>query len=232
MAVLASFNEAGKVGNAVDKIPRSLVDKVVVVDDGSTDGTGQEARSHGATVITHAENLGAGAGYRDGYFYGLEQGFDIVVELAGDDQDVPDEIPRLLDPIVEEDYDYVHGSRWLPGGRRINHPFHRTVSTRMYSVLMSCVTLRWVTDGTNGFRAFKPGILRDDRMDLRQTWLNKYELEPYLYYHVITLGYRWKEVPVTKYYPPHDLGYTKMRPITSWWSILRPLVLLRLGLKK
>jgi len=75
-------------------------------------------------------------------------------------------------------------------------------------------------------------MLNDPRLDLDQRWLNAYELEVYLFFKAIRLGYKVKEVPVTKIYPPHELGYTKMKPITGWWSILRPLVFLGLGLKK
>lgn len=232
IAVLASYNEAGKIGKGVAKIPRHLVDEVVVVNDCSTDDTEKEARQAGATVLNHQVNMGAGAGYRDGYYYGLEKNYDVIVELAGDDQDIPDEIPRLLDAVIDENYDYVHGSRWLRGGKRLHHPWHRLFSTWLYSFIFSIFVGKRATDATNGFRAFKAGILKDERINLKQDWLNRYEMEPYFYFKVIRLGYRWKEVPCTKYYPPHDIGYTKMVPLVSWWSILRPIFLLGFGLKK
>ena len=84
----------------------------------------------------------------------------------------------------------------------------------------------------NGFRAFRARLLEDRRIDLDQAWLDEYELEPYLYWKVIRLGYRTAEVAVTKIYPPKSLGYTKMAPVTGWWSILRPVILLGLGLRK
>jgi dolichol-phosphate mannosyltransferase len=75
-------------------------------------------------------------------------------------------------------------------------------------------------------------VLTDPRLDLSPAWLDAYELEPYLYLRAIRLGYRTAEVPVTKIYPPKALGQTKMPPITGWWSILRPLVYVGLGLKR
>ena len=75
-------------------------------------------------------------------------------------------------------------------------------------------------------------MLEDERIDLEQTWLDGYELEPYLYLRAARLGYRIHEVPVTKVYPPKSLGQTKMKPISGWWSILRPLVYVGLGIKK
>jgi dolichol-phosphate mannosyltransferase len=74
-------------------------------------------------------------------------------------------------------------------------------------------------------------MLRDAELRLDQAWLDEYELEVYLLYKAAKLGYRVTEVPVTKRYPPKELGQTKMKPITGWWSILRPLVLLGLRLK-
>ena len=74
--------------------------------------------------------------------------------------------------------------------------------------------------------------LEDPRIDLSQGWLDEYELEPYLYLRTIQLGYRTVEVPVSKVYPPRSQGQTKMKPITGWWSILRPLVLVGTGLRK
>jgi dolichol-phosphate mannosyltransferase len=112
-------------------------------------------------------------------------------------------------------------------------PFYRRLATRyMHPLLFSLLVGRRFTDTTNGFRAIRLSALADPRIDLDQRWLDQYELEPYVFYKMITLGYRVTEVPVTKIYPPHELGYTKMKPITGWWSILRPLVLLGLRLKR
>ena len=89
-----------------------------------------------------------------------------------------------------------------------------------------------MTESTNGFRAVHRRVLEDPRLDLSQSWLDEYELEPYLYIRSIQLGWRTLEAPVSKVYPPRSVGQTKMRPITGWWSILKPLVLLGLRLKK
>jgi dolichol-phosphate mannosyltransferase len=107
------------------------------------------------------------------------------------------------------------------------------ISTGMiHPWVASLVAGKRVTDSTNGFRAFRTTLLRDPRIAWRQKWLDRYELEPYLLLKAITLGYRHVEVPVTKIYPDHQQGYTKMRPFVDWWSILRPIVYLGLGLRK
>lgn len=87
-----------------------------------------------------------------------------------------------------------------------------------------------ITDATNGGRAFKTKIIRDGRINLWQNWLNTYELEPYLLYKVIKLGYKFIEAPMRVNY--HGGGTTKMKPIRDWWRILRPIIYLSFGIKK
>ena len=110
--------------------------------------------------------------------------------------------------------------------------FFRLVATKIHPILFSIISGKYITESTNGFRAFKASLFLDKNINIWQKWLNKYELEPYLYYKVIKLGYRTKEVPVTKIYPSKELSYTKMKPLTGWWSIFRPLFLLFFKLRQ
>jgi dolichol-phosphate mannosyltransferase len=231
LIVLPALNEAGKVGKVVAQMPLDIVDETLVVDDGSTDTTVTESEAAGATVVQHPRNRGVGAAIRTGIRYAEANDFDVVVVMASDDQDIPAELPRLLGRMAESSFDYVHGSRYLPGGARVHHPRSRTILTRGYSLLFSLVARRWTTDASNGYRAFRTTIVRT--MNLDQEWLDRYELEPYLYYQAIRQGYRVTEVPVTKRYPAdRRVGYTKMRPFRDWWRISRPLVYLGLGLRQ
>jgi dolichol-phosphate mannosyltransferase len=230
--VMASWNEAGKVGPGVRAVPRDVVDTVCVVDNGSVDGTGEEAREAGAVVIPHPRNLGAGGGYRTGYVYGRRKRFDLIVELAGDNQDDPADIPHVVDHLIDGGFDYVHGSRWMPGGTRVNMTRSRSRLTRLYSFLFRTLYGFPATDATNGFRVFSSGLLDDPRIDLWQEWLIQYELEPYLFLKTVQLGYKVGEAPVRKIYHQEMKRNTKMVPFKSWYSILRPLFLIRLGLRK
>lgn len=228
------LNEEQKISEVVRRTPRPLVDELLVIDDGSTDASAEVARSLGATVLPLGKTVGVGAALRCGYRRAVEGNFDVAVVMAGNNKDSPEEIPALLDPIADGRADFVQGSRWL---KRDNvdfgeMPLYRKFATRLHPLLFSMAARKWVTESTNGFRAVHRRVLTDPRLNLEQAWLDEYELEPYLYLRSIQLGFRTAEVPVSKRYPPKKLGQTKMKPITGWWSILRPLVLVGLGLKR
>ena len=228
--VLPAFDEAPRIGKAVREARKQRrIHRVVVVDDGSRDATAAVARRAGATVLRHSRNRGIGAALRTGFAWALRRKFGVILVMAGDDQDRGREIPRLLDRIAAG-YDFVQGSRWMSGGRVVNIPLFRRVTTIIYSLVFTAVTRHRITDGTNGFRAVRARVLAGLRLD--QRWLDRYELEPYVYYQAVRRGYRVAEVPITKSYPRSGVGYTKMRPLRDWWSIFRPLILLPLGLKR
>jgi len=233
LVIAPCYDEEAKIGSVVSRVPRPLVDEVLVVDDGSRDRSAEVARTAGATVLSLGKVCGVGAALRAGYRQGLERGFAVLVVVAGNNKDSPEEIPLLLDPIADGRADFVQGSRFLKAKADFGPmPVYRRLATRVHPLLFSLVARRRVTESTNGFRALHRRVLEDARLDLEQEWLDEYELEPYLYIKAIRLGYRTVEVPVTKIYPPRALGQTKMQPGRGWWSILRPLVLLGLGLKR
>jgi dolichol-phosphate mannosyltransferase len=231
--VAPAFNEEGKIGKVVSGVPAEWVDKVLAIDDGSFDRTPEEAAEAGAEVIRHEKRRGVGAAIRTGIEYALSSGYDIVIIIAGNGKDDAAEVGRLLKPILEEGYDYVQGSRYLPGGIFGHMPFHRRLGTRLYPLIFRLLTGFPSTDATNGFRAYKTEIFRNPKVNIWQEWLDTYELEYYIHYNVIRLGYKVKEVPVTKLYPQTGSykQYTKSRPLTDWWRMLKPVFYLWLGIK-
>jgi dolichol-phosphate mannosyltransferase len=230
-AVIPAWNEAGKIGEVVRKVPRDNAAWVIVVDDASSDGTADEAAAAGADeVLRHPVNRGVGAGIRTGLMAAHARGFKYAAILSGDDQHEPVELPRLLEPLFEDRADLVQGSRWLPGGATPGIGTERRWLTRLYPMLFHLASGFPSTDGTNGFRAFRLAMLDHPAMLLDQPWLDRYELEPYLLYKAVRLGFRVIEVPVTVRY--HSRGTTKMRLVQDGWRILRPLVFLSLGLRR
>jgi dolichol-phosphate mannosyltransferase len=232
LAATFAYNEGEKIRRTLARHPANRSYDLLVHDDGSTDGS-LDGVDAGVILLRSEANRGIGASIKRVFDFTLAQGYDILVIHAGNDKDNPLEIPLLVAPILSGDADFVQGSRYLEGGAFGNMPAYRLVGTRViHPLVFSMAARRRVTESTNGFRAFRTSLLRDPRIDWRQPWLDRYELEPYLLFKAITLGYRHREVPVTKIYPPHELGYSKMRPVVDWWSILRPVVYLGLGLKK
>ncbi|MBD3195010.1 MAG: glycosyltransferase [Candidatus Lokiarchaeota archaeon] len=233
LCVAPCYNELQKIDKVVQRVLKNdFVDEMLVVDDGSTDDSPSIAKEKGATVISLEKTHGVGFAIRKGIEYGIKNQFDIIVIIAGNNKDNPDQILKLLKPITKEDYVFVQGSRFLKGGEFGDMPFYRIIATKMHPLIFSILSGKWITESTNGFRAFKLSLFKDRRIDIWQKWLDKYELEPYLYFKLIRLGYKTKEVPVSKYYPPKEIGYTKMKPIIDWWGIFKPLFSLGFGLKK
>src|SRR6476646_7090450 len=174
IAIVPVFNEAAKIREVVRRIPREIVDEVLVVDDGSTDDSSEAARSSGAEVISMGATLGVGAALQIGYDYAVRHNYDVTVTVAGNNKDAPEEIPLLLDPIAEDHADFVQGSRFLKRGASFGAmPAYRQVATRLHPLLFSLLARRWVTESTNGFRAVRTRILGDCRLDLSQTWLRQ-----------------------------------------------------------
>lgn len=232
IAVIPAYYEEGKIGTTVKKT-KPFVNKIVVINDGSTDNTSKEAEENGAFIIEHEKNMGAGAAIRTGIDYAIKNKYDVCIILGGDDQDDPNQIQRILEKI-KQGYDFVQGSRYISeGGKTINIPLFREITTKVYSFLFSFLIGKKITDGTNGFRAFKTNIFQNKNINIWQKWLNRYELEPYLYYQLIKNNFKITEVPVTKkYHEDKNKSYTKMIPVIDYWRILKPLFFLRFRIKK
>ena len=184
-------------------------------------------------VLSRPERKGVGFAIKEGIKYAMSQKYYVAVVLAGNGKDQPSEIPRLLAPILKEEYDYVQGSRFLNGGKKVKNPFLRGIFSRFFPFAWTFLTKIKCTDVTNGFRAYKLGLFNDSQININQNWLNGYGLEYYIHYKALTLGYKTKEVPVSKIYPfNHKGGYSNISPLRDWWTIVSPLLYLKLGARK
>jgi dolichol-phosphate mannosyltransferase len=216
IVITGGLNEQGKIGKVISSVPK-FVDEIVAIDDASTDNTAKEAELAGATVIKNIKNMGAGYVLRKGMDYAIKKRYDIIVIIAGDNQDNPNEIKFLIEPLFEG-YDFVQGSRFIEFKDKM--PFFRLITTKFFNLLFRQITTSEITDASNGFRAFRSDILH--HINLYQEWLNRYELEPYFLIQSIKKGYKIKEVPVSKSYNKKE-GYSKMKPFIDWYRICKPL---------
>ncbi|WP_208322325.1 MULTISPECIES: polyprenol monophosphomannose synthase [unclassified Mumia] len=166
LVIVPTYNEADNVVPLVGRVRKATPDvDVLVVDDGSPDGTGELADKIAADdpqvqVLHRTAKNGLGAAYLAGFAWGLERGYEILVEMDADGSHQPEELYRLLD-VVEAGADLVLGSRWVPGGDVVNWPVRREVLSRggnLYTRLALGLPLR---DATGGYRAFRADALRE-----------------------------------------------------------------------
>jgi glycosyltransferase involved in cell wall biosynthesis len=161
LVIIPAYNEAEGIGKIVSKIRATAPAlDIVVVDDGSSDGTAEKARSAGAMVLQHPFNMGYGVALQTGYKYAWEQGYDNLVQLDGDGQHDPAYIPQLLDLLKSGRTDMVLGSRFLKAlePREKEASPYRTGVTRMLGIrLFAFLTTRLIglkiTDPTSGYQA-------------------------------------------------------------------------------
>ena len=231
LVVIPVYNEENRIRSVLERFQEVKVEKVLVINDGSTDTTPEVLKRLGVDVINHPEKQGVGSCIRDGIDYARENGFPLIVVMAGNGKDDPREIPILLKPILEEDYDYIQGSRYLRGGVAGNLPFARKIGIKLFTLTWSVLLWRKLTDVTNGFRAYKASLFDDPKINVWQNWLSTYELEYYVHFWVLKLKYKFGEVPVSKIYPSKK-KYSKIRPFLDWWPIVKPLFYLLLRIRK
>lgn len=218
IAVIPAFNEESRIGPVVRSVSERT-HAVIVVDDGSSDGTAEAARSSGAVTLVHAVNRGQGAAIRTGNEAALALGADVVVHFDADGQHDPDVIGRMVEPLVAGETDVVYGSRFLgetpdgmPMGRR-----WLLRAAKVFSVVVLGVP-EGFTDPQSGLRAMTADAVR--QLDFRQDRMaHCSEL-------LMLLGrsdLRWREIPAKVYYTEETL--TKGQKATDALRIVWHLVL-------
>jgi len=190
--LVPAYNEAESIAWVLDRIPAEVCGRetaVLVVDDGSRDGTDEVARAHGATVARHVINRGGGAALRTGYRLMAESEAEVVVTLDADGQHLPAEMERLVAPVLDGEVDVAHGSRVL-GEADSNH-FARELGIVFFNRLVSFITRTKVSDCSNGYRAVRTSVLPQLVLRQEQFHTSEFLIE------AIKRGIPAKEVPVT-----------------------------------
>jgi hypothetical protein len=193
VAVLVpAYNEAENIGYVLDLMPAEACGTpiaVLVVDDGSRDGTADVAAEHGAVVARHVINRGGGAALRTGYRLMVESGAEVVVTLDADGQHLPSEMERLVKPILNGEVDVAHGSRVLGHADR-NH-LSRELGIVFFNRLVSLITRTRVSDCSNGYRAVRTTVLPQLVLRQEQFHTSEFMIE------AIKRGIPAREVPIT-----------------------------------
>lgn len=204
------YNEEVAIGSMV---LRSLkyADKVLVIDDGSKDKTAEIARLAGADVITHPSNQGKGAGIKDAFRYAKKVGADILILIDGDGQHNPDEIPKLIEPIIKAEADIVNGSRFLTK-KHNNVPAYRRLGQEILTIATNVETQRKITDTQNGFRAFSKNTF--DTFTFKQ---NGMAIESEMLIEASNASLRIAEVPINVRY---DVDGSTYNPVSHGFDVL------------
>jgi len=225
LVCIPTYDEAESLPGVIAGVRQHAPDaSVLVADDDSPDGTGAIADSIAESdahvhVLHRTAKAGLGAAYLAAFAWGLERGYDVLVEMDADGSHRPEDLPALLE--AAGDADLVLGTRWMPGGRTVNWPRRRqllSLGGNRYARMMLGVPLR---DITGGFRAYRASTLR--ALDLSSVRSEGYCFQVELALRTVEAGKRVAEVPIT--FVERRLGASKMsraivleamRRVTVW----------------
>jgi len=210
LVIVPTYNERDNIENTLARVRISAPDAdVLVVDDGSPDGTGKIADALAQDddhihVLHRAEKAGLGGAYIAGFDWGLDAGYDVLVEMDADGSHAPEQLPRLLTALAHADL--VLGSRWVPGGAVVNWPASRLILSRggnLYTRMALGISLK---DATGGYRAYRREVL--EGIDYAAVASEGYCFQVDLAWRALRGGYRVVEVPIT--FVERERGESKM----------------------
>lgn len=222
------INEGERLHRQLAKMqPYSEDFDLVICDGGSTDGSvAAEAVSRFgvARVLTKTGPGKLSAQMRMGLADSLARGYAGVITIDGNDKDDPAALTQFAEAL-DAGYDHLQGSRWVPGGKAVNTPLARWIGVRfLHAPVLGLAAGFRYTDTTNGFRGYSRRFLLDSRLAPFRDEFVAYELHYYLAIRAARLGYRVKELPVTRAYPPKGGGVpTKIKGWRGNWNVLATL---------
>ncbi|HEV2361925.1 MAG TPA: polyprenol monophosphomannose synthase [Acidimicrobiales bacterium] len=230
LVVLPTYNEAANIDTVLRRVNEAVPEAdLLVVDDNSPDGTAKIAEETGKSiggveVLGRPGKQGLGSAYREGFAWGLGQGYDALVQMDSDLSHDPSSIPSLLAPLADG-FDAVIGSRYVAGGSIPAWKWYRRLLSRGGNIYSSAMLGLRVADSTGGFRAYSAGIL--EQIDLETVRADSYGFQIEMTYRTIRAGGQVKEVPIR--FVDRVEGISKMSMYTvvealglvTWWGFGR-----------
>jgi len=230
LVVIPTFNESENIEQVLRRIREALPDAtVLVVDDGSPDGTADLAETVGKELgqielLRRTEKSGLGSAYRAGFRWGLDNGYDACIEMDADLSHDPGALPGLVAPL-EKGFELVVGSRYVPGGTIPNWAWHRRLISRGGNVYATTLLGLGVNDSTSGFRAYAAPVLR--RIALDKIRADGYGFQIEMTYQAKRAGAPIVEVPIR--FVDRVEGESKMSTfivveafgLVTWWGLQR-----------
>jgi len=210
--LLPAFNESSTISVLTRKIKSGGLD-VVVIDDGSEDGTGNLAEKEGATVIRHPKRRGKGLSLKDGFEYASKNGYEHVITMDADGQHDPEEIQGLMDKARETKASVVVGNRLA---NPADMPWVRLFTNRFMSGVVSAICHQKIPDTQCGYRLFEIDALNSIVIEAR-----KFEIESELLVKLAKKGYKIESVPIRSIYAGET---SQINPLTDTFRFIRFLV--------
>ncbi|MCL2157132.1 MAG: glycosyltransferase family 2 protein [Methanobrevibacter sp.] len=213
VAIIPAYNEEIAIGSVVLRTLQ-YVDRVIVIDDGSSDKTSQIAKLAGAEVIKHTANLGKGQGLKTGFKYIDDE--EMIVLIDGDGQNNPDEIPNLMAPIIEEKIDFVNGSRYINDDQLEDTPAYRRVGQKVLDKATNISSGLDITDSQSGFRALSKKAIPCFKMKE-----SGFAIESEMLSDAAKNGLKIVEVPISVRY---DVDGSTKNPISHGVKVLLKII--------
>lgn len=236
LVVLPTYNEAENIDHVLRRIREALASAtVLVVDDGSPDGTADIAEVLGKElgnieVLRRHEKSGLGSAYRAGFRWGIDRGYDACIEMDADLSHEPEALPGLVAPLAEG-HEVVIGSRYIPGGSIPDWTWHRRLLSRGGNIYASALLGLGVSDSTAGFRAYATSAL--ERIELDRIRAEGYGFQIEMTYRAKQAGASIVEVPIR--FVDRVEGESKMSMfivvealgLVTWWGAQRVMAAVR-----
>lgn len=221
------INEKGRIDAELKRTQDAGIDQLVdiaICDGGSTDGSTENELLRAAGVRALLVKLGPGkqgAQLRTGIWWALEQGYEGVLTVDGNNKDSIENVPRFIEKL-EQGFDFIQGSRFVPGGLAVNTPASRLFAVRaIHAPVISLVAKQKFTDTTNAFRAYSRRYLTHPKVQPLRDIFSGYELLAYLSTRATQIGLRACEVPVARVYPKGEATPTKIKGMRGNMDLLK-----------
>lgn len=227
LVIMPTYNEIGNLSPMVDAIlSQGEMFDVLVIDDGSPDGTGilanhlKETHPGRVEVIHRQGKLGLATAYLTGFRYGLKLGYDFLFEMDADFSHNPDYLPQFIETMMEQNADVVLGSRYVAGGGATRWPWYRRLISQGGSFYASKVLGVPVRDLTGGFKCFRATVL--DTLKLDRIQASGYGFQIEMTYRAIEAGFKVVEMPII--FEERREGQSKMSPgifLEAFWMVAK-----------
>ena len=212
--LIPAYNEEGRIGRLVDHVVTlKEIKEVIVVDDGSTDSTSDEAKRAGAKVLRHKKNFGKGAALRTGFSYIKGEDLNAVITMDGDGQHNWREIPLFIEAFIKTKSDIIIGSRMQKEGKM---PLIRYLTNRFTSFVTSQLISSHITDSQSGFRLISTDVLKKVTLSS-----SRFEIESELLIKAARKSFNISEIPISTIYLADSVKKSKIHPFIDTLRFLR-----------